>query len=99
MTTALIRQDAALIQIDAARHALAKASTIADVKAIKDTAEIYARRQQLGQEPDALVASVKELTAIDRDIPIYGIRPMREYVSQRLEQPIPKVYVWQIHKG
>ena len=35
-------------------------------------------------EPDALVASIrKELTANDRDIPIYGIRPMREYVSQR----------------
>jgi putative ABC transport system permease protein len=38
-------------------------------------------------ESEALVASIRrELTAIDSDIPIYGIQPMREYVSQRLEQ-------------
>src|SRR5688572_8595457 len=64
MTTALIRRDAALFQIDAARHALERASTIVEVKAIKDTAEaaeIYAKRRQLGEEAEHLAYKIKIL--------------------------------------
>ena len=64
MPTALIRRDAALVQLNAARQALAKASTIAGVKAIKDTAEaaeIYAKRQQLGEEAEHLAYQIKVL--------------------------------------
>ena len=40
-------------------------------------------------ESEAVVASIRgELRALDSDIPLYGIQPMREYVSQRLEQSI-----------
>ena len=64
MASALIRRDPALMQIYAARQALEKASTIPEVKAIKDladVAEIYAKRRQLGEEAEALAHTVKML--------------------------------------
>jgi hypothetical protein len=64
MDEALIRRDPALVQMYAARQALARASTIPEVKAIKDmadAAEIYAKRRQLGEEAEALAYKVKIL--------------------------------------
>jgi putative ABC transport system permease protein len=38
-------------------------------------------------EPEALAASIRrELAAMDRDIPLYGLQTMERYVSQNLEQ-------------
>jgi hypothetical protein len=64
MSTALIRRDPALIQLTSATRALAKASTIPEVKAIRDAAEaaeVYARRRQLGAEAEDLAYKIKIL--------------------------------------
>ena len=64
MASALIRRDRALIQLVAARHALERASTIPDVKTIRDAAEaaeLYAKRQQLGEEAEHLAFKIKIL--------------------------------------
>jgi len=64
MATVLVRHDPALIQIGTALQALAKASTISEVKAIRDTAEaaeIYAKRRQLGEEAENLAYKIKIL--------------------------------------
>jgi putative ABC transport system permease protein len=38
--------------------------------------------------PEAITDSIRrEVRAIDRDIPVYGIQPMRQYLSQNTEQP------------
>jgi putative ABC transport system permease protein len=38
--------------------------------------------------PEAVTGSIRrELVAIDRDIPVYGIQPMQQYLSQSTEQP------------
>ncbi len=64
MATVLARRDPALIQLAVAYRALAKASTIREVKAIRDTAEaaeLYAKRQQLGEEAEHLAYKIKIL--------------------------------------
>ena len=39
-------------------------------------------------EPARLAASIRrEVAAIDRDIPVYGVQPLRTYVAQNMEQP------------
>jgi putative ABC transport system permease protein len=38
--------------------------------------------------PEAITESIRrEVRAIDRDIPVYGIQPMQQYLSQNMEQP------------
>jgi putative ABC transport system permease protein len=38
--------------------------------------------------PDALVAAIRrEVTALDADVPVYGVQPMTTYLAQNTEQP------------
>src|SRR5437762_3457737 len=64
MLTALIHHDRVLAQIYAARQALERAITIPELKKIKDAAEaaeIYAKRQQLGEEAERFAYKIKIL--------------------------------------
>src|SRR5262249_19323790 len=39
-------------------------------------------------EPEAIAASIRrEVAALDRDIPVYGVQTMRTYLAQNTEQP------------
>lgn len=62
MSTALVETDAVVASMRRASSALAEAKTIQQTKKILDVAaaaEIYARRQKLGEEAEDLAASIK----------------------------------------
>ena len=62
MNDKIVKTDLMVVQLDRARTALAEAKTIGETKKIMDmahAAEIYARRQQLGNEAMAYAHSIK----------------------------------------
>jgi putative ABC transport system permease protein len=43
---------------------------------------------QTSLEPEAIATSIRrEVAALDRDIPVYGVQTMRTYIAQNTEQP------------
>ena len=102
MDDKLVKADLMVVQLDKARTALAAAKTIGETKKIMDmahAAQIYARRQQLGQEAMSYALAIKiealrklgEMLAVGEDRakvgqPKKSIGPDRTYTLPTLKE-------------